>query len=83
MPNNLYFWRDNTGHEIDIIQERDGHLFPIEIKSGNTITSDYFKGLDFWNKISGQKNGAVIYGGNQPQKRSNSFEVFSWNDIPL
>jgi len=83
LPNNLYFWRDNTGHEIDIIQERDGHLFPIEIKSGNTITSDYFKGLDFWNKISGQKNGAVIYGGNQPQKRSNSFEVFSWNDIPL
>lgn len=81
LPNNLYFWRDNTGHEIDVIEERNGHLFPIEIKSGKTITNDYFKGLDFWYKISGQKEGAVIYGGKQPQKRSDGFEVFSWNNI--
>lgn len=82
LPNNLYFWRDNTGHEIDVIEERNGHLFPLEIKSGKTITTDYFKGLAFWQKISGQKEGAVIYGGNESQKRSDGYEVFSWNNIP-
>ncbi len=79
---NLYFWRDNTGHEIDVVEERNGQLFPIEIKSGKTITGDYFKGLEFWHKISAQKGGAVIYGGNQLQKRSDGFTVYPWNDIP-
>ncbi len=75
----VYFWRDNTGHEIDAIVENANTLFPIEIKSGKTITSDYFKGLSFWNKVSGQSGGAVIYGGDQYQKRSNEIEVFPWN----
>jgi predicted AAA+ superfamily ATPase len=82
LSNNLFFWRDNTGHEIDVLEEQAGHLYPIKIKSGKTITSDYFKGLEFWHKISGQKEGAVIYGGNQRQKRSDGFEVFPWNNMP-
>lgn len=82
LSNNLFFWRDNTGHEIDVLLEMAGHLYPIEIKSGKTITGDYFKGLEFWHKISGQKEGAVIYGGNQQQKRSNGYEVFPWNNVP-
>ena len=41
--NNLYFWRDSVGHEIDVIIDTAGQLFPLEIKSGKTITQDYFK----------------------------------------
>jgi len=78
---NLYFWRDNTGHEIDVIIEMANELYPIEIKSGKTITSSYFNGLDFWLKISNQQRGAVVYGGNSYQKRSNGIEVFPWDGI--
>lgn len=81
-PPGLYFWRDNTGHEIDIISESDGLLYPIEIKSGKTITPGYFKGLDFWQKISGQSGGLVIYGGDQSQNRSDGIDIYSWKDIP-
>lgn len=81
LPPGLFFWRDNTGHEIDVVKERDGQLFPIEIKSGSTITNEYFKGLEFWNKISKQKGGAVIYGGLQLQNRSDDITVFPWNNI--
>lgn len=49
---NLYFWRDNTGNEIDLLVADKGGLIPIEIKSGQTITADYLKGILFWNKIS-------------------------------
>jgi len=77
----LYYWRDNTGHEIDIISENANQLIPIEIKSGQTITSDYFKGLDFWNKIANQKGGYVIYSGDQIQNRSNGVSVIPWNQI--
>lgn len=80
LPPALYFWRDNTGHEIDVLAERNGRLFPIEIKSGKTITSEYFKGLEYWNKITDHVGGAVIYGGNESQKRSGGYEIFSWNN---
>ena len=77
----MYFWRDNTGHEIDVIIESANTLLPIEIKSGKTITSAYFSGLNFWNKISQQEGGTVIYGGDSYQKRSNGIEVLPWNKI--
>ncbi len=77
----IYFWRDNTGHEIDVVMENPDELSPIEIKSGKTITPDYFIGLSFWNKISGQNGGTIIYGGDSFQKRSNGITIFPWNRI--
>ena len=32
MPARLYHWRTQAGAEVDIVLERDGCLFPIEIK---------------------------------------------------
>jgi predicted AAA+ superfamily ATPase len=80
-PHNLYFWRDNTGNEIDIVIDKGTSLYPIEIKSGKTVTSDYFKNFDFWNKITGTTGGTVIYGGDQIQRRSNGISVLPWNEI--
>jgi len=79
--NNLYFWRDNTGHEIDILAETPEKLFPIEIKSGKTITDEFFKGIDYWRGISGERSGAIIYAGDSDQKRSNNIEIVSWNNL--
>lgn len=79
--NNLYFWRDNTGHELDIVIETAGKLYPVEIKSGKTITEEYFKGLLFWSKISGEQGGAVIYAGESGQQRSNNIEIIPWNKL--
>ena len=81
LTNNLFFWRDNTGHEVDVLLEQNNNLYPVEIKSGQTITADYFKAIDYWNKISGNTNGTVVYGGNEHQKRSNNIEVLPWNRI--
>ncbi|MEQ9379075.1 MAG: ATP-binding protein [Imperialibacter sp.] len=78
-PNNLYFWRDSTGNEIDVIIDKGGKLYPVEIKSGKTVTDDYFKGLNFWSKITGAAEGVVVYAGDAQQKRSNGMEVRPWN----
>lgn len=78
---NLFFWRDNIGHEIDVIIENPNKLLPIEIKSGKTITQDYFKGLLFWEKISNYKKGKVIYAGNTDQKRTNGMSVLEWQHL--
>ena len=52
---NLFFWRNNTGNEVDIIIDSPNGLYPVEIKSGRTITTDFFKGLLYWQKISKQQ----------------------------
>ena len=77
---NIYFWRDSLGHEIDILTDNE-KLLPIEIKSGQTINSNYFKGLNYWNKITNTKGGIIVYGGNDNQKRSNNIEVISYKNL--
>ena len=38
----LYFWRDQKGHEVDLILDEGTQLFPIEIKSGSTFQKEFF-----------------------------------------
>jgi predicted AAA+ superfamily ATPase len=83
LPLNIYFWRDSTGNEIDVIIDEGTTLYPVEIKAGKTITSDYFKNFQFWNKITGINEGAVIYAGDTEQKRSNGINVVPWNSSQL
>lgn len=62
----MYFWRDSTGHEIDLLIECDGgKLLPIEAKSGATFNSDFVRDLAWWRGISGSMatNGLILYGG--------------------
>lgn len=81
IPFDLYFWRDNTGNEMDVVIDKGTHLYPIEIKAGKTVTSDYFKNLQFWKKITGSDEGSIIYAGDMLQKRSNGINVIPWNTL--
>ncbi len=56
LPVNLFYWRDKTGHEIDVIVDDAGKLLPLEIKSGKTIHSEFFKNLDYWKKLMNWRN---------------------------
>ena len=79
---NLYFWRDKTGHEVDCIIEQAMDLIPVEIKSGKTISRDFFDGLGYWCELSGSKQEAsfLIYGGEENQVRSNA-KVLGWRSV--
>jgi predicted AAA+ superfamily ATPase len=70
-----------VGNEIDLLIEKNMELIPVEIKSGQTITNDYFKGLNFWNKITNSQGGYVVYGGEETQRRSNEITVLPLGQI--
>jgi hypothetical protein len=61
----LSFYRDSTGNEVDLLVERGLELEAVEIKSGQTVTRDYFQGLNRFAKVAGDRltGGAVVYGG--------------------
>jgi hypothetical protein len=79
-----YFWRDHVGLEIDLIIDEGGKIIPVEIKSGRTIHSDFFKNLSICSRISGNSPeiSQVIYGGEETQNRSNG-RVSTWKNMPI
>ncbi|GAB6062548.1 ATP-binding protein [Deferrisoma palaeochoriense] len=68
----LYYWRDTAGHEIDLLVDLGRHRIPVEIKSGQTVTPEYFSNLRYWQTLSGHPDGpaALFYGGDQAFRRS-------------
>ena len=79
---NIYFWRDKLGNEVDLILEQADKTIAVEIKSGATITKDYFKSLKYYKKLAGETvaNMYVIYGGEENQKRTQA-HIFGWRDL--
>ena len=78
--NNIYFWRDKSGHELDVLIEQKQSLIPIEVKSAQTFNTDFLKGIKYWQKLSGAEDKAfVIYDGTE-QKRP-LVEVINWKTL--
>lgn len=77
----LFYWRDKTGHEIDVIVDNDGNITPIEIKSSKTINTAFFKHIKYWNNLSGNDNSIVFYSGEQEQQRSDGTLITNWQNI--
>jgi hypothetical protein len=78
----IWFWRDSAGHEVDLIIQDGQHLNLVEIKAGQTIMSEMFAGLTWWENLSGRKDllKTLVYGGNENQKRSMG-DVVSWREF--
>lgn len=82
LKSNCYFWRDNKGNEIDCVVESINGLVPVEIKSGSTFTHEFFRNLNYWNKLSGNpvENSYVIYGGDNDRNTGNG-KLLSWKNF--
>ena len=78
---NLYFWRDRTGNEMDLIRDEGTTLIPIEIKSSQSIRPDFFKNFHFWERLTGQSDGILYYGGEENQLRSKGAKVLGWREL--
>jgi predicted AAA+ superfamily ATPase len=70
--NNLSFYRDSNGNEVDLVLEIGPDLFPVEIKSGTTIVPDFFKGLNAFSRIIPELplGKGLVYGGTEQQERT-------------
>ena len=82
LSSNLYFWRDRAGDEVDILLDRGEILVPVEVKSGQTVVQDFFRGLERWRNLAGEAAGRawLVYGGDGRQSRS-AAEVLPWREI--
>jgi predicted AAA+ superfamily ATPase len=78
---NLFFFRDSTGNELDIVIETGGQVIPVEIKSAESLNDGFFKALTYWEKLSHQKGGKLIYAGAKSGIKRGDFVVKNWKDV--
>ncbi len=50
----LSFWRDATGHEVDVLLDLGTALLPVGVKAGETVAPDALYGLACWTALGGE-----------------------------
>lgn len=76
----LYFWRDKSGREIDLIIDEGLMGFPIEIKLAKTYSSEFSNSLEYWLSLKGNQasKGEVIYTGDQILNAKSNIPAIPW-----
>lgn len=60
----FYFFRDNTGNEVDLLEESVDKVKTFEIKLAQTLNSAQFKGLNFYKRLNPNNiESTLIYTG--------------------
>lgn len=85
----LYFWRDRTGREVDLLIDGGARLAAVEIKAGRTIADDFFRNLrHFSAAYSGPAraadisriDSALVYAGDDSYNRE-GVAVRNWRQL--
>ena len=64
----LYYWRSKTGMEVDLIIDRNGRLYPIEIKATSTVLPGHLEALTRWREMAGSiaSEGLLVASVSEP-----------------
>lgn len=69
-PVDLFFWRDNVGHEVDVVFETPAGLQAVEVKSGGTFATDWPASVLKWQRLAeGALTPWIVFGGEGDYER--------------
>ncbi|MCX8125246.1 MAG: ATP-binding protein [Spirochaetes bacterium] len=74
----LYFWRDRTGNEVDLLVENGQNLFAIEIKAARTYNPDFASQITKFFAFSNAHKGLVVYAGDQAFGMHSKIPTIPW-----
>ncbi len=80
----LYFYRDSSQHEVDLLLQRGFQYEGYEIKSSQTFTREFLGGLHYLSKLLGERltRSAVIYSGAEQLETSHD-AVINFREFKL
>lgn len=79
----LFFFRDNTGNEVDVVIDKGSEILAIELKSTSTYSSNLKKGLDFFGDLADERvrlKKILVYTGEHEQKIKD-VSLTNWKSI--
>ncbi len=80
-PPQPWHWRTLAGAEVDLVFERDGRLYPVEIKCAANLTRHDARGILAFKETYGEKvqHGLILYAGHDPWKISEHATAVPWH----
>jgi uncharacterized protein len=79
---NTYHWRTSGGAEVDCILERDGKLYPIEMKCKSHLTKADLRGLKAFRESYPQNEimqAVIVYAGSEVYQLDEQTTAVPWN----
>lgn len=86
LPYSASFFRDRKGQEVDLLVGRGDPLVAVEVRAGQTVASDFFRGFGVLRSLAerdplvARVESVVVYGGEAAQKWSQA-DVLPWAAI--
>jgi len=77
----MYYFRDSTGNEVDLIIERGDEPLAIEIKAGSKINNDMLRGLRYWQKNQPKSSCILMHGGSANEMITESVSILPWTEV--
>ena len=76
----LYFYRDRSQYEIDLLWQHGRQLIPIEIKISQTYRKEFIKNLNYFKKIAKDRmrSGFIVYAGTNDN--TTTYKLFNYQD---
>ncbi len=82
VPPQAYHWRTGAGAEVDLVLDRDGRLYPIEVKCKSNLTKHDTRGLRAFRETYGNAKimtGLIIYAGSECYRVDENTIALPWN----
>lgn len=77
----MYYFRDSTGNEVDLITEKDGTSLAVEIKAGSKPNPAMLRSLNYWQKNQPNANCILMHGGNTHNEISERMSILPWTEV--
>lgn len=82
LPPELTFWRDNHGHEVDLLRQNGAQLDAIEVKSAATPSEALTRGLRQWARHAGELAGGLyLVSGGDAEGMWSGVRLLGWRDL--
>ncbi|HCJ11658.1 MAG: hypothetical protein A2Y14_00150 [Verrucomicrobia bacterium GWF2_51_19] len=76
----VFFWRNQSGVEIDMIIERAEGIIPVEVKSGQTVRNDFFNNLRYLEALTEIRESFLVYSG-QDRLTFKNTQIIPWESL--
>lgn len=79
----LYYFRDNVGNEVDLITQKNGEPFAIEIKASVKVKPDMLRGLNFWQKYQPTGHSVLLHIGKTNEVVNDRLGIVPWTEVAI
>lgn len=77
----MFYFRDSSGNEVDLILEKQGETFAIEIKASGKFSGEMLTGIRYWLKNNRNGKGILIFGGVSGKVLNEQISLLGWREV--